>query len=108
MRSDFVVAPKNPFLLPNVRHLFPAGLLTHVLTKNLSVINAISHRGNRPSDLFFKSCKFRWVRLQYASVDLILYGTPMDGWHVRCWCGLREVENAGEASLFFLLISLKL
>ena len=22
----------------------------------------------------------------------------MDGWHVRCWCGLREVENAGEAS----------
>ena len=22
----------------------------------------------------------------------------MDGWHVRCWCGLRIVENAGEAS----------
>ena len=22
----------------------------------------------------------------------------VSGWHVRCWCGLRELENAGEAS----------
>ena len=22
----------------------------------------------------------------------------MNSWHVRCWCGLREIENAGEAS----------
>ena len=22
----------------------------------------------------------------------------MDGWHVRCLCGLRVAENAGEAS----------
>ena len=22
----------------------------------------------------------------------------MNSWHVRCWCGLREIKNAGEAS----------
>ena len=40
----------------------------------------------------------RWTSLQYASVGLILCEKPLDGWHVRCWCRLRIVENAGEAS----------
>ena len=39
-----------------------------------------------------------WTSLQYASVDIILCRRPVDGWHVRCWCELREVENAGKAS----------
>ena len=30
---------------------------------------------------------------------------PYD-WHVRCWYGLREVENAGEASLYLEKIHL--
>ena len=36
--------------------------------------------------------------LQYACVDLILCGRPVNSWHVRCWCGLRVVENAKEGS----------
>ena len=39
-----------------------------------------------------------WTSLQCASADLILCGRPVNDWHVRCWCGLRKVENAGESS----------
>ena len=41
-----------------------------------------------------------WTNLQYASTDLISCGVPVDGWHVRWWCGLKVVENGGEASLY--------
>ena len=38
-----------------------------------------------------------WMaNLQYAGADLILCGRSVYGWHVRCWCGLREVENSGK------------
>ena len=40
------------------------------------------------------------TNLQYGSVDLILWGKSMNGWQVRCWFGLRVVENAGEALLY--------
>ena len=33
-----------------------------------------------------------------VTVDLVLDGKPMDGWHVKSWGGV--VENAVEASLY--------
>ena len=30
----------------------------------------------------------------------------MDGWHVRCWCGLRKVENAGESSYLEIITAM--
>ena len=44
--------------------------------------------------------------LQYASADLIVCGRPVNGWHVTCWSELREVKNAGEASLYLKLMRL--
>ena len=41
----------------------------------------------------------------YPSTDLLLCERPMDGWHVRCWCGLREDENDGEASPYVEILS---
>ena len=43
-----------------------------------------------------KHCE--WSSIQYASADLILCGRPVDGWDMRCWCGLKKLEHAVEAS----------
>ena len=47
-------------------------------------------------DFMWKHCG--WTSLQDARTDLILCDRPVDGWHVRCWCRLKEAEKAGETS----------
>ena len=45
-----------------------------------------------------------WPSLQHPSRNLVFCGRPMEGWHVKCWCRLREVENAGEASQYLKIV----